>query len=317
MLAADPTYASGVRFAKSIVLTTVVAASACGTRGYSGPSCDPCIDASDDLRGDVELSEATTYDGSTCQETCGVFASGASSGPYACDVLGKCVQCIQDQGCATFGGRAPACLPDETCGCNANSQCTGQGPGTQCLLDAGVCGCATSADCPDPRLPVCNASSPDGARCVECLSDADCTDPDARACSGNFCLPCVTSMDCATNGSGPTCIVGEVTCGCSVDADCAGRAADVRRRCRVPVQVVRVQFGSRLRWELRGACLRQPAFPDACGLWIRFRRRLAPVRVHDGRRLRGRLNMQNDLHRRRLRVDAFPVPTFYPGEGMG
>jgi hypothetical protein len=178
-----------------------------------------------------------------------------------CDLAsGTCVHCVSDQDCgADFANPNPnaVCLPDHTCGCNADSQCAGQFEGLRCIPSLERCGCDSDADCftsgfltcaPNhqcgcssnqdcvaetsaatiPR-PLCDPS--DGA-CVQCITDADCTDPNNRVCDPTirFCLPCRTSADCAQNASGPVCgdlgalETGIGNCYCNTDTDCVGRA---------------------------------------------------------------------------------------------
>jgi hypothetical protein len=162
-----------------------------------------------------------------------------------------CVQCLTDDNCGGFS--TVVCLPNHTCGCNADSACNGGDlRGARCLPGVSHCGCTSNADC--ARLPstyatcastgVCGcttdadcASTGDkcdhatGA-CEECVVDTDCTDPNNRVCSSTIhtCLPCRASRDCAQNGDGPTCAgfgrletdIGD--CSCAADAECASRA---------------------------------------------------------------------------------------------
>jgi hypothetical protein len=209
----------------STLLALGAVAVACGQAASTAgsPDANPGTDAganAQDSGGDVELADATTFDGPSCASTCGSFSSGSSSGPYVCNLAGACVQCVNDSTCASsyLGPSRPVCLPDETCGCSQDSQCAGHSPGARCVGALRACGCATSADCPDPRKPVCDTAS---SQCFECATGADCTDPDKRACGGHTCFACITSADCATNGEGPTCMGGY--CECAGNADCAGR----------------------------------------------------------------------------------------------
>ena len=173
-----------------------------------------------------------------------------------CSPTGRCVSCLTDADCPRANGSNAACL-NGRCGCNDDSQCTGEQAGTRCVQSSQKCGCETDADCstsgalkcaPNHQcgcgsnadcvgktavgggstpVPVCDPSS---GFCVQCLTDGDCTDPNARACYGDRCYACHASADCAQNADGSLCqeIGGKAPgigqCGCTVDTDCAGHS---------------------------------------------------------------------------------------------
>jgi hypothetical protein len=174
-----------------------------------------------------------------------------------CDSSGHCADCLANQDCVSRTGNPNAvCLPNNKCGCDADSQCAGLSQGARCVASLQNCGCESDADCstagaltcaPNHRcgcssnqdcagiafrntpLPLCDPST---GGCVQCLTDTDCTDPNNRVCdpTGNSCLPCRTSADCAQNANGPVCgnlgmyTTGIGACYCNTDQDCAGRA---------------------------------------------------------------------------------------------
>jgi hypothetical protein len=237
-----------------LLTVATLAALACGgTVAASKPSPAP-PDAS------------STPDASSFRDAAALLDAGGpdalSDPPYGCDCGeeglvcapegGGCVECTTDDEChGTFTGGNPnaVCLPSNTCGCTADSQCAGQGAGVRCV--ANQCGCDTAADC--PVAPACapnhvcgcstNADCADGGvyaatvcdvsngSCVQCVTDSDCVAPNATVCdpSLSVCVPCRTSTDCASNGDGPTCgDLGQYTpgygmCGCTTDSDCTSR----------------------------------------------------------------------------------------------
>jgi hypothetical protein len=165
---------------------------------------------------------------------------------------GRCVRCLTNANCSG-GNPGYICLPDGNCGCNDDSQCSGEAA-IRCIPTLMLCGCNTDADCTNPRFHVCGwnhscgcssnqdcagdggvgttpVCDPSTGSCVACLTDADCTDPNNRACASSLkrCFPCRTSADCAQNAAGAVCEdfggdgVGE--CHCDTDSDCAGRPA--------------------------------------------------------------------------------------------
>ena len=160
---------------------------------------------------------------------CGA-TSNACAGDTGCGVGQKCVS-----GC---------CAQANTSACHANADCAarpatplcnlGNGACVECLLprdcgkgklcQAGVCkaqpGCATSTDCVDPKLPVCDAEQ---HACVQCLQGADCADPATPICDGSHhCVApslCHANTDC--NKPTPVCQTASGNCvGCLADSDC-------------------------------------------------------------------------------------------------
>lgn len=101
---------------------------------------------------------------------------------YAVDT-NQCEECLSDEDCKG-NSDGSHCLPDRECSCRDSSGCAGTNwpvcverepinGGKSCK------GCATDADCSNPKLPRCQA---DGI-CVECASDFDCIDPAKPKCN--------------------------------------------------------------------------------------------------------------------------------------
>jgi hypothetical protein len=238
---------------RSLVLVALaVAVAACGGKATLASSPEGGMDAAPEAggAGDAaeELPEYDSGAGFSCDE-CGDES-------LVCDVeAGTCVQCVIANNC-TYLGPGLICLPDHSCGCNADTQCAGQVEGTRCV--ASQCGCETSADCPLAIDGTCapnhrcgcgsnaDCAAPDGGvpaldegvcdtatgLCVQCVTDADCTDPNNKVCdpSTHLCLPCRVDADCVNNTDGPICgdlgqySLGYGMCGCLVDTDCSGHA---------------------------------------------------------------------------------------------
>ncbi len=122
-----------------------------------------------------------------------------------CSANGKCLRCdlATATNCASRDTKRPLCLP-------ATGRCAE---------------CATSAECKDPRLPLCSAA---GA-CVACQATAAAVDgcgkkaakaPVCDATTGE-CVECTASRDCGEVGK-PICL-GQKCGACTSDAQCVAK----------------------------------------------------------------------------------------------
>lgn len=145
----------------------------------------------------------------------GIEPCGGCTDPLVCDEdSGECVECLVDQQCA--GGAIcdqvanvcacpqgthecdKACVPDDAVGtCGDRCQpCPGD-PNGEAVCNVGVC----ELEC-DEGL----AFDPASNSCVECATSNDCIDPTLPVCDEGFCsASCTDDDDCAGREATPIC----------------------------------------------------------------------------------------------------------------
>ncbi len=134
------------------------------------------------------------------------------------------------------------CNTNADCGSNAYPFCdlSGRfdGVGNRCIAnpyDGDVMSCQTSAECTDPKAPLCEQAN---SACLPCTdvsqSDTECAsrDPATPVCaSDGRCVPCEGDLDCPD--AMPLCDGNNTCMSCTVDeagdTDCAARDSDKPR----------------------------------------------------------------------------------------
>jgi hypothetical protein len=104
-----------------------------------GNVCIACVTNADCGDGGMVCNAFIPRCASSCTTGANCTQSGQSGGLYCNTSAGYCVECTDD------------------------TYCVAATSGTHCYLAAGVCGCATSADCPS-QSPTCGPASPTGNR---------------------------------------------------------------------------------------------------------------------------------------------------------
>jgi hypothetical protein len=143
------------------------------------------------------------------------------------------------------------CASNADCGdagkvCNSKHFCEdGAGDGGS---DAG--GCASAAECADPRAPVCR-----GGACVPCKDASDdgaCAQHGALVCgAGGACVQCRDAQQCA--GKTPVCTSSGVCTRCGAQGDCRSLVCNDDGSCADPAAIVYVD---------RDGCMQQAATGD-------------------------------------------------------
>lgn len=194
-------------------------------------SCEECGTTAD--CGLMEYCHPTDH---TCQPGCITSADCDNGDANICDPNGACVECLQPNDCPdnplcnTDLGICADCILDGDCGaaqphcqvdagrcreCLIDTHCD---PGFACVGHNCVPECASSADCTNGNLPVCDTAI---GVCVECTMNGDCTNPDLPVCSGgNECVACATNAECLDTPATPLCSPQQDCVECLSNTDC-------------------------------------------------------------------------------------------------
>lgn len=185
----------------------------------------------------------------TATDTCGCSAASEATTcaglPPHCATSGannnSCVECDNDGHCSadnTGHDCSPTGAPANTCGCDADGDCTGIPNATRCLVASNLCvECANDGHCSADNTG--HNCSPTGgvANTCGCDADADCTGiAGATRCAlsgvnNRTCQECEADSNCSADNTGHDCSpVGGTanTCGCDDDTDCTGIAGATR-----------------------------------------------------------------------------------------
>jgi Cys-rich repeat protein len=165
--------------------------------------------------GDSEIALSTSSSEAGAGGAAGSASGGAGGckdsgqcggeNPFCDPSLGRCVQCVDKQNCAS----GQSCDPGGNCvsACSGNGDCT-ISPYRSCDLSFGAC--------------------------VECLTNTDCTSGDHAICVTGRCRECQKDADCASHSEQPYCDLGSYECRqCLSDLNCPNGQHCSDHECRV------------------------------------------------------------------------------------